>query len=203
LAYKGAGLRFGREYLIPKPFDPRLIEIVAPAVAKAAAESGVATRPIADMEAYRQKLSRFVYHSGNAMQPVFAAARTWLRSVIFAEGEDERVLRAASQTRTSRSPYCLADRRRSRRGSSNLGFVFRPARPATSSIRKMPRSTRARRPLTMRERSATAFPRRSRSRRCEAKARCLRLRCLRQASATRCSAELSGRPPNISPPCET
>jgi malate dehydrogenase (oxaloacetate-decarboxylating)(NADP+) len=94
-AYKGAGLRFGREYLIPKPFDPRLIEIVAPAVAKAAAESGVASRPIVDMEAYRQKLSRFVYHSGNAMQPVFAAARTSLRSVIFAEGEDERVLRAA------------------------------------------------------------------------------------------------------------
>jgi malate dehydrogenase (oxaloacetate-decarboxylating)(NADP+) len=72
-----------------------LIEIVAPAVAKAAAESGVASRPIVDMEAYRQKLSRFVYHSGNAMQPVFAAARTSLRSVIFAEGEDERVLRAA------------------------------------------------------------------------------------------------------------
>jgi malate dehydrogenase (oxaloacetate-decarboxylating)(NADP+) len=94
-AYKGTGLRFGREYLIPKPFDPRLIEIVAPAVAKAAAESGVASRPIADMEAYRQKLSRFVYHSGNAMQPVFAAARASLRSVIFAEGEDERVLRAA------------------------------------------------------------------------------------------------------------
>ena len=94
-AYKGTGLRFGREYLIPKPFDPRLIEIVGPAVAKAAAESGVASRPIADMEAYRQKLSRFVYHSGNAMQPVFAAARTSLRSVIFAEGEDERVLRAA------------------------------------------------------------------------------------------------------------
>ena len=94
-AYKGAGLRFGHEYLIPKPFDPRFIEIVAPAVAKAAAESGVASRPIVDMEAYRQKLSRFVYHSGNAMQPVFAAARTSLRSVIFAEGEDERVLRAA------------------------------------------------------------------------------------------------------------
>jgi malate dehydrogenase (oxaloacetate-decarboxylating)(NADP+) len=94
-AYKGAGLRFGREYLIPKPFDPRLIEIVAPAVAKAAAESGVATRPIDDAEAYRQKLGRFVYHSGNAMQPVFAAARTSQKSVIFAEGEDERVLRAA------------------------------------------------------------------------------------------------------------
>jgi malate dehydrogenase (oxaloacetate-decarboxylating)(NADP+) len=94
-AYKGEELRFGRTYLIPKPFDPRLIEVVAPAVAKAAAKSGVASRPIVDMEAYRQKLCRFVYHSGNAMQPVFAAARTSLRSVIFAEGEDERVLRAA------------------------------------------------------------------------------------------------------------
>jgi malate dehydrogenase (oxaloacetate-decarboxylating)(NADP+) len=94
-AYKGAGLRFGREYLIPKPFDPRLIEVVAPAVAKAAAASGVAARPIADADAYRRKLGRFVYHSGNAMQPVFAAARTTRKTVIFAEGEDERVLRAA------------------------------------------------------------------------------------------------------------
>src|SRR5437868_7235957 len=75
VAYKGEGLRFGRDYLIPKPFDPRLIEVVAPAVAKAAADTGVARRPIADMEAYRQKLSRFVYHSGNAMQPVFSVAK--------------------------------------------------------------------------------------------------------------------------------
>ena len=72
VAYKGEGLRFGRDYLIPKPFDPRLIEMIAPAVAKAAADTGVARRPIADMEAYRQKLGRFVYHSGNAMQPVFS-----------------------------------------------------------------------------------------------------------------------------------
>ena len=94
-AYGAAGLRFGRDYLIPKPFDPRLIEVVAPAVAKAAADSGVARRPIAHLEAYRERMGRFVYQSGNAMQPVFAAAKRSPRSVIYAEGEDERVLRAA------------------------------------------------------------------------------------------------------------
>ena len=94
-AYKGEGLRFGRDYLIPKPFDPRLIEMIAPAVAKAAADTGVAKRPIVDMEAYRQKLGRFVYHSGNAMQPVFSVAKGSGKSLLLAEGEDERVLRAA------------------------------------------------------------------------------------------------------------
>jgi len=94
-AYGAAGLRFGPDYLIPKPFDPRLIEIVAPAVAKAAAESGVARRPIADMAAYREKLGRFVYLSGNAMQPVFALAKRRPKTVIYAEGEDERILRAS------------------------------------------------------------------------------------------------------------
>ncbi len=95
VAYKGEELRFGRNYLIPKPLDPRLIEVVAPAVAKAAADSGVARRPIADMEAYRQQLSRFVYHSGNAMQPVFSVAKGSGKSLLLAEGEDERILRAA------------------------------------------------------------------------------------------------------------
>ena len=95
VAYKGEGLRFGRDYLIPKPFDPRLIEMIAPAVAKAAADTGVARRPIADMEAYRQKLGRFVYQSGNAMQPVFSVAKGSGKSLLLAEGEDERVLRAA------------------------------------------------------------------------------------------------------------
>ena len=89
------GLRFGRDYLIPKPFDPRLIEVVAPAVAKAAMDSGVATRPITDMEAYRQRLSQFVYQSGSSMQPLFAAAKHSPKRVVYAEGEDERVLRAA------------------------------------------------------------------------------------------------------------
>jgi len=94
-AYGSENLSFGPEYLIPKPFDPRLIERIAPAVAKAAADSGVATRPIADLEAYRQKLARFVYHSGPSMKPIIDAAKRQSKRVMFAEGEDERVLRAA------------------------------------------------------------------------------------------------------------
>jgi malate dehydrogenase (oxaloacetate-decarboxylating)(NADP+) len=94
-AYGAAGLRFGAQYLIPKPFDPRLIEVVAPAVAQAAMGSGVAIRPIDDLQAYRQRLSQFVYQSGSAMQPVFAAAKRAPKRVAYAEGEDERVLRAA------------------------------------------------------------------------------------------------------------
>ncbi len=94
MAYGGQELSFGPDYIIPRPFDPRLIVRIAPAVAKAAMESGVATRPIADLDAYRQQLSNFVYHSGIIMKPVFAAARDSGRRVIFAEGEDERVLRA-------------------------------------------------------------------------------------------------------------
>jgi len=94
-AYGAVGLRFGRDYLIPKPFDPRLIEVVAPAVAQAAMDSGVATRPITDMPAYRQRLSQFVYQSGSSMQPLFAAAKHAPKRVVYAEGEDERVLRAA------------------------------------------------------------------------------------------------------------
>ena len=97
-AYGGIeDLTFGPDYLIPKPFDPRLIVKIAPAVAKAAMESGVATRPIVDLDAYRQRLQQFVYHSGTLMQPIFAAARKVApdRSrIVFAEGEDERVLRA-------------------------------------------------------------------------------------------------------------
>jgi len=94
-AYGAVGLRFGAQYLIPKPFDPRLIEVVAPAVAQAAMMSGVATRPLLDLDAYRQRLSQFVYQSGSAMQPVFAAAKRLPKRVVYAEGEDERVLRAA------------------------------------------------------------------------------------------------------------
>jgi malate dehydrogenase (oxaloacetate-decarboxylating)(NADP+) len=94
-AYEGANLSFGREYLIPKPFDPRLMMKIAPAVAQAAAASGVALRPIADISAYREKLQTFVYASGTIMKPIFALAKTAAnRRVAFAEGEDERVLRA-------------------------------------------------------------------------------------------------------------
>ena len=93
-AYQGRELKFGAGYLIPTPFDPRLILRIAPAVAKAAAESGVALRPIADLEAYRQSLTRFVYQTGMFMRPVFSAARAAPKRIAYAEGEDERVLRA-------------------------------------------------------------------------------------------------------------
>jgi malate dehydrogenase (oxaloacetate-decarboxylating)(NADP+) len=95
-AYGEQNLRFGPEYLIPKPFDPRLIATIAPAVARAAMESGVATRPVADFNAYMDSLQQFVYHSGLIMKPLFAAAKAGpRRRVVYAEGEDERVLRAA------------------------------------------------------------------------------------------------------------
>ncbi len=95
-AYSGAALSFGAEYLIPKPFDPRLMMMIAPAVAKAAADSGVASRPVHDLEAYRAKLQTFVYASGTTMKPIFSVAKRAARkNVAFAEGEDRRVLRAA------------------------------------------------------------------------------------------------------------
>ena len=95
-AYKGEQLTFGADYLIPKPFDPRLIGVVASAVAKAAMDTGVATRPIADLDAYRQQLDGSVFKSALIMRPVFEAASASARTIIFAEGEDERVLRAAN-----------------------------------------------------------------------------------------------------------
>jgi len=93
-AYGVESLSFGPEYLIPKPFDPRLIARIAPAVAKAAMDSGVATRPLGDLDAYRESLTQFVYHSGLIMRPLFSAAKAAPRRVVYAEGEDERVLRA-------------------------------------------------------------------------------------------------------------
>ncbi len=93
-AYGGEPPSFGPENLIPKPFDPRLITEIAPAVAKAAMESGVATRPIADFDAYCDRLSQFVYRSGFVMKPIFERARATPKRIVFADGEDERVLRA-------------------------------------------------------------------------------------------------------------
>jgi malate dehydrogenase (oxaloacetate-decarboxylating)(NADP+) len=93
-AYGGAAPVFGPEYIIPKPFDPRLILQIAPAVARAAMASGVAARPIADFFAYRRELERFVFRSGQLMRPVFEAAKTHRARIAYAEGEDERVLRA-------------------------------------------------------------------------------------------------------------
>jgi len=96
-AYGDTPLTFGPDYLIPKPFDPRLIVQIAPAVAKAAMASGVATRPIADFTAYQERLTQFVFRSGLAMKPIFDHARTDPKRVVYAEGEDERVLRAVQQ----------------------------------------------------------------------------------------------------------
>jgi len=93
-AYGGSELSFGPEYIIPKPFDPRLITRLAPAVAAAAMDSGVATRPIADMDAYRQQLTRFVFKSVLLMKPLFEKARGQAQRIVYAEGEDPRVLRA-------------------------------------------------------------------------------------------------------------
>ena len=95
-AYSGETPTFGPDFLIPSPFDPRLILRIAPAVAKAACDSGVAARPIADFDAYVDKLSRFVFRSGLVMKPVFSTAKSaQAKRVIYADGEDERVLRAA------------------------------------------------------------------------------------------------------------
>ncbi len=99
-AYRSANLSFGPEYLIPKPFDPRLIVSIAPAVAQAAIDSGVATRPLTDMQAYADQLQQFVYHSGTFMKPIFAMAKRSVdeggaRRIVFSEGEDERIMRAA------------------------------------------------------------------------------------------------------------
>ena len=95
-AYGRQDIKFGPEYLIPPPFDPRLITTVAPAVAEAAMKSGVATRPLADLKAYRASLERYVYTSGTVMQPVFqAASDQTTKRIVYAEGEDDRVLRAA------------------------------------------------------------------------------------------------------------
>ncbi len=94
-AYRGEQMSFGPEYLIPKPFDPRLMGVVATAVVRAAMASGVATKPIADIDAYRQKLDQSVIKSALIMRPVFEAARAAERRIVFAEGEDERVLRTA------------------------------------------------------------------------------------------------------------
>ena len=94
MAYGESSTGFGRDYLIPKPFDPRLIAKIAPAVARAAMASGVATSPITDWDAYMQRLDQFVYHSGLIMKPVFAKAKLAPKRIVYAEGEEERILRA-------------------------------------------------------------------------------------------------------------
>ena len=105
LAYADQELSFGPNYIIPKPFDPRLIVKIAPAVAEAASASGVARRPIEDIEAYRQKLMSLVYHTGQLMRPLFMQAKSSPKRVIYADGEDERVLRAAQTIIDERLAY--------------------------------------------------------------------------------------------------
>jgi malate dehydrogenase (oxaloacetate-decarboxylating)(NADP+) len=111
-AYGGVAPVFGPDYIIPKPFDPRLILEIAPAVARAAMATGVARRPIADFDAYRRDLERFVFRSGYLMRPVFEAARRDPKRVVLAEGEDERILRAAQTLVDDRiaSPILLGNR---------------------------------------------------------------------------------------------
>lgn len=104
-AYGDASLKFGAEYLIPKPFDPRLIARIAPAVAKAAMDSGVATRPIENMDAYIEKLNQQVDKTSLIMRPVFVQAKTDVKRIVLAEGEDERVLHAAQQLATQQLAY--------------------------------------------------------------------------------------------------
>ena len=117
-AYGGIEPVFGRDYIIPKPFDPRLILTIPPAVAKAAMESGVATRPITDFDAYRMELERFAYRSGQVMRPVFEAARKAQMRIAYAEGEDERVLRAVQTVLDERiGQPVLVGRRERDRGS--------------------------------------------------------------------------------------
>ena len=108
-AYKGEQMTFGADYLIPKPFDPRLVGIVSSAVARAAMETGVASRPIEDMEAYKARLDGSVFKSAMLMRPVFEAARIEARKIVFTEGEDERVLRAAQAMleETSETPILI------------------------------------------------------------------------------------------------
>lgn len=106
-AYRGETLTFGPDYIIPKPFDPRLITVIPQAVAKAAMESGVAARPIEDMDAYRDKLSRYVVRSGSVMKGVFNALRENPRRLIYAGGEDERVLRAVQTLQEDKALFPL------------------------------------------------------------------------------------------------
>jgi malate dehydrogenase (oxaloacetate-decarboxylating)(NADP+) len=129
-AYRGETLTFGPDYLIPKPFDPRLISAVAPAVAKAAMESGVAARPLPDLEAYRRQLEGSVFRSALIMRPVFEAAATAVRRIVFAEGEDERVLRAANAMieETTDKPILIGRPEVVESRAERAGLPIRPGR---------------------------------------------------------------------------
>jgi len=132
-AYGGENLRFGPDYIIPKPFDPRLITEIPPIVAQAAMDTGVATRPIADMEAYRQRLQRFVFRSGLLMKPVFDAAARSPRRIVYAEGEAERVLHCAQQALSIgiAEPILIGDAGRIAERIKALGLRIEPGKDVT------------------------------------------------------------------------
>ncbi len=132
-AYRGEQLTFGAEYLIPKPFDPRLSGVVSTAVAQAAMESGVALRPVEDLKAYKAKLDASVYKSAMLMRPVFEAAATGARRIVFAEGEDERVLRAAQAIleETTETPILIGRPDVIASRCERLGLEIRPERDFT------------------------------------------------------------------------
>lgn len=127
-AYKGEQLTFGVDYLIPKPFDPRLVAVVSSAVAEAAMKSGVAARPIDDLEAYKQRLNQTVFKSALLMRPVFEAARAAARRIVFSEGEDERVLRAAQEVleETTETPILIGRPEVIEARCEKLGLRIRP-----------------------------------------------------------------------------
>jgi malate dehydrogenase (oxaloacetate-decarboxylating)(NADP+) len=129
-AYRGETLTFGPDYLIPKPFDPRLIGTVATAVARAAMETGVASRPLPDIDAYKQKLDSSVFRSALLMRPVFEASRLAARKIVFAEGEDERVLRCANAMleETTDLPILIGRPEVIERRAERAGLPIRPGR---------------------------------------------------------------------------
>ncbi|MFK7754549.1 MAG: NADP-dependent malic enzyme [Sedimentitalea sp.] len=129
-AYSGEALTFGADYLIPKPFDPRLVGIVSSAVARAAMESGVATRPIEDLEGYKEKLNQTVFKSALLMRPVFEAAAAASRRIVFTEGEDERVLRAAQAVleETTETPILIGRPEVIEARCEKIGLNIRPER---------------------------------------------------------------------------
>jgi len=129
-AYQGEKLSFSADYLIPKPFDPRLMGVVATAVARAAMETGVATRPLADIDAYKRQLDGSVFRSALLMRPVFEAAKVASRRIVFAEGEDERVLRAAQAMldETTEVPILIGRPEVIARRAERAGLPIRPER---------------------------------------------------------------------------
>ncbi|WP_170426584.1 NADP-dependent malic enzyme [Ruegeria arenilitoris] len=129
-AYKGEQLTFGPDYLIPKPFDPRLVGVVSSSVAKAAMESGVAKRPIKDIDAYKERLNQTVFKSALLMRPVFEAAAAASRRIVFAEGEDERVLRAAQAIleETTETPILIGRPDVINARCERLGLTVRPGK---------------------------------------------------------------------------